>query len=785
MRGMKSGMKSGGARLGAMSAAGLVMIAGAAAGADDAVEPIVFEERPGVQEFTGELIVKPLPTADLAAEGLTGAQAQARRDLGDELLDGYRVVGRIDLVDEPALVIEVPAGRTEGDVATELMASGAFEYVHPNWRVFIVDCPDDTFFADQWHHDEDHLDSCAGWDIFTGDPGVSVAICDTGVDIGHGDLDGNRVEGFNSTTGLFESEGGVITPSGAHGTYVAGCAAGQGNDGFGITGVGQDLSYRPVRVSENGNNSSLDRLVGGALAGVGAGDRVANVSFSGVDNPVVVDAATSIKQMGGLLVWSAGNDGRTLTFGDRDADDLIVVGATAQGDSLTGFSARGPFVDLVAPGQDVLTAAPNTSFSAVDGTSFSAPLAAGLAALIFSVDPSLTPDEVEQILKGGTDDLGAAGIDNTFGYGRINVFGSLDQVDFALVVDLVDGLPDAIDPSGGSSFMISAQDGSSSVEPGSGVLVFDDGTGQQQVPLNDLGGGMFEAVFPATSCPSDVEFFVSFDATSGERVTLPRLADSGVFFELPAASDLSVELQDDFETDQGWTVTNSPGLTAGAWERGLPQDNGRGDPSADFDGSGQAYLTEINQVTANSDVDGGSTTLISPVFDLSDSAGAILRYARWFDNSFGGNPGQDPWIVQITDDGVTWTDLENTVNGAGGWSQQEFAVQDFVSMTDRVQVRFIASDDSLGSVVEAGVDAFEMIALSCSADCPADLSGPGGNGQPDGVVDAEDFFFYLGLFASGDQGADLTGPGGDGAPDGVIDAEDFFFYLSLFSAGCP
>jgi len=68
--------------------------------------------------------------------------------------------------------------------------------------------------------------------------------------------------------------------------------------------------------------------------------------------------------------------------------------------------------------------------------------------------------------------------------------------------------------------------------------------------------------------------------------------------------------------------------------------------------------------------------------------------------------------------------------------------------------------------------------------CDADLTGPGGDGTPDGSLTADDFFFYLGLFASGDAGADLTGPGGDGTPDGSLTADDFFFYLGLFAAGC-
>jgi len=75
--------------------------------------------------------------------------------------------------------------------------------------------------------------------------------------------------------------------------------------------------------------------------------------------------------------------------------------------------------------------------------------------------------------------------------------------------------------------------------------------------------------------------------------------------------------------------------------------------------------------------------------------------------------------------------------------------------------------------------------MGCAQDCPADLTGPGGDGVPDGDLTADDFFFYLGLFAAADPEADLTGPGGDGVPDGDLTADDFFFYLGLFAGGCP
>jgi len=71
-----------------------------------------------------------------------------------------------------------------------------------------------------------------------------------------------------------------------------------------------------------------------------------------------------------------------------------------------------------------------------------------------------------------------------------------------------------------------------------------------------------------------------------------------------------------------------------------------------------------------------------------------------------------------------------------------------------------------------------------NARCPADLTGPGGDGVPNGELSADDFFFYLALFADADPDADLTGPGGDGVPNGALTADDFFFYLGLFADGC-
>jgi len=740
--------------------------------------PVGFDPIPGVRELTGELIVKPLPMEDLLGAGLGDADAVALYALGQRVLAGYEVVGELEFVDEPASIVLVPPGQTEAQVAASMMATGAFEYVQPNWRVFALECPDDPLLGDQWHHDADHLGSCAGWEIEVGDPGVAVGICDTGVDIDHGDLDTNRVEGYNASTRLFESEGGKIRPTSSHGTRVAGCAAGQGNNGFGISGVGQSLSYRPIRVSENGSNSQQGILIHGALTSIAQGDRVANVSFSGVDSPAILDAATSIKQMGGLLVWSAGNDSRTLTFGDRDDDDLIVVGATRRSDNLANFSARGPFVDLVAPGQGVFTSSPNNNFTNVNGTSFSAPLAAGLAAMIFSTDPSMTPDEVEQILKLGTDDLGQAGIDDTFGYGRISTLEAMRIARPSVELSLIDPAPERVQPGGGTSFRVAAADGTDSLDPASGLLTFDDGSGAVSVPLTDLGGGQYQAEFPAFDCAAQVEYFLSFQSSGGQTVRLPQRAPDDTFDAIVATSSAAV-LDDDFQSDLGWSSVAAVGLTSGQWQRGEPGDFRRGDPSSDADGSGQAYLTGL---AGGEDVDGGSATLTSPAMDLSESDHAILRYSLWF---FVGQAGQDTLRVEISPDGSEWVALETLDLRTEGWEQRSIAVEDFVPLTDRVQLRVVIEDAGDDTTVEGGLDGFSMTAISCGPGCPADLTGASGGDAPDGVVDASDFFEYLARFASGDPRADLTGSGGNGSPDGVIDAEDFFFYLASFAAGCP
>ena len=386
---------------------------------------VFFVEIPGSMEFTGQLIVKPLQFEELSDRGLDQRQITETTAQAKALIAQFVEVDYEPLVDHHVIV--VPNGMTENQLANDLLATGLFEFAEPNWRLYPVDtCTSDTRLNNQWHHNANRMQSCDAWTIHTGNPSVTVAICDTGIQTSHPDFQLNRKEGYNAVNRLWENNGGNINNVHPHGTNTTGCAAANGNNGTGVSGVGWNLSHRMMRVSNSsGGGASLNDLTHAALTAIQAGDRVANVSYSGVTSSSVRSTGTQIKNLGGLLTWSAGNDGGNRNWGDRDADNVIVVGSTTSSDNISSFSARGRSVDLMAPGSSVYTTNTGSGYASVSGTSFSAPLTAGLIGLIWSSNPNLTPDEVEDILKLSCKDLGSNGVDDTYGYGRINAYDAL------------------------------------------------------------------------------------------------------------------------------------------------------------------------------------------------------------------------------------------------------------------------------------------------------------------------------------------------------------------------
>ena len=309
------------------------------------------------------------------------------------------------------------------------------------------------------------------------------------------------------------------------------------------------------------------------------------------------------------------------------------------------------------------------------------------------------------------------------------------QLSFSIV--LPNGAPETLVPNLSTTIDVQTINLSGQPDTSSGLLhVSVDGGPTTTTALSFLGGGAFEATLPAVDCGSNVDFYISIEADGGGTVYEPTGAPSLTHV---ASAVQSTSIEDDFETDLGWTVSNDPTLTDGAWDRGTPIGGGdRGDPSTDFDGSDQCFLTD--NVDGNSDVDGGSTTLTSPAFDIASLEDPLVSYARWYSNTFGGSPQADIFEVEVSDnDGASWVNLETVgpTNGApnpqvnGGWFVKTFRILDVVGLTNTFRIRFTASDLGSGSVVEAGVDAFKI--LECSAPCAGHDGDLSGDGNTNGV----------------------------------------------------
>lgn len=339
-------------------------------------------------------------------------------------------------------------------------------------------------------------------------------------------------------------------------------------------------------------------------------------------------------------------------------------------------------------------------------------------------------------------------------------------------------LPDIADPSGGTLITAQIDDLNASLDPSSPVLMVDTRSGFQPIAMNALSGSQFEAALPAADCGSEIRYYVSSQTVSGGVQTSPENAPDSTYTAF-AATAIPVEVfADNFQSNLGWAVSN-PSATDGQWDRGVPVDCNRGDPAADFDGSGSCYLTDNSSASScNSDVDGGVTVLTSPTLDASDGAN-VISYARWYNNTAGASPNEDIFVVEVSDDaGSTWTNLETVgPDGAevsGGWIEKQFALADIpgFEQNNQFRIRFSASDTGDGSVVEAGVDAIRMLSLPCAQVCTADLNG-------DGMLNFFDISAYITLFNDGDAAADFA------APFGTLNFFDISAYIGAFNAGCP
>ena len=211
--------------------------------------------------------------------------------------------------------------------------------------------------------------------------------------------------------------------------------------------------------------------------------------------------------------------------------------------------------------------------------------------------------------------------------------------------DFPNGLPETLPTTSQTTANLIIDDSEFDLALKTALLNVDIGNGFKTIPLVSLGDGEFQATFPLPSCGSIVRYYFSIESTDGDLFTSPDNAPTNTYMAIGNDGIAGTPLDDDFETDMNWAVSGD--ATDGQWERGIPAGGGdRGDPTTDADGSGNCYVTD--NVAGNSDVDGGSTVLTSPLLDASIEANqkAVLSYYRWFDNGSSG----DPFLIEISNE---------------------------------------------------------------------------------------------------------------------------------------
>lgn len=272
--------------------------------------------------------------------------------------------------------------------------------------------PNDPCFT-YWSWHLKQIGCPAAWCATKGSSSVIIAILDTGCDPTHPDLAAKCVPGWN-----FYDNNADTSDVYGHGTAVAGAAAASSNNGTGVASIAWACPIMPIRISDT-QGYALSSTIATALTwAADHGARVANISYSVTGLATVDSAAQYFQSRGGVVTVSAGNDGAYHAIADDPY--VLTVSATDPNDLLCSWSSSGTYVDVAAPGT-VYTTLRGGGYGNFSGTSASAPVVAGVAALALSANPGLTGAQARTLIEQSADLVqGAAGWTPQYGWGRVD-----------------------------------------------------------------------------------------------------------------------------------------------------------------------------------------------------------------------------------------------------------------------------------------------------------------------------------------------------------------------------
>jgi len=307
-----------------------------------------------------------------------------------------------------------------------LLALPGVRYVERN---YLVSTCNDPMFSQQWGLTR--IQASQAWALASPQRTVYVAIIDTGVDANHPDLaqrvrrhSNGAVYGYNTQLNNANTH-----DYHGHGTHCAGIAAAHTGNSIGIAGVASTapVQIMPVKVLNDQGFGTMSDVARGIIWAADNGAHVLSLSLGGnAGTQQLADAVNYAWNRGCLVVAAAGNNGSNAPFYPAYYENALAVAASDPNDRLTDFSQYGAWVDIAAPGSNILSTVPGNSYERWSGTSMACPHVAGAAALIWSCAPSLTNQQLRGALENNADPVQPfwfEGIGN--GKGRLNLLRAL------------------------------------------------------------------------------------------------------------------------------------------------------------------------------------------------------------------------------------------------------------------------------------------------------------------------------------------------------------------------
>lgn len=326
--------------------------------------------------------------------------------------------------DRSLVSLDVPGGKTIHTALKEMNARKDVEYAEPDYQIKLNSVPNDPLYAKQWYHKVIHTDQA--WELTKGSEATVVAVIDDGIDVSHPDLQGRITAPFDIVGNTDKT-----IPAGEHGTHVAGIIAASADNGAGGSGIAPDVKIMPINIfgTDSYGHEAADTsdVIDAIHYAVDHGAKIISMSLGEYEKSTALDEAVQdAYKKGVLIIAAAGNDHTSFPNYPAAYDHVISVTSTNSNDRISSFSNYGSTIDLAAPGNNILSTLPGNRYGYLSGTSMAVPMVSGVAALVWSKNPSMTNAQVADDLFQSAVDLGTSGKDTVYGWGRIDAAKALE-----------------------------------------------------------------------------------------------------------------------------------------------------------------------------------------------------------------------------------------------------------------------------------------------------------------------------------------------------------------------